>query len=92
MASEKVGNLLAYQAAERSGNTWFPRQQMRCQGHPGEKTEEDWRGPGDSPVRPLALGFDSQVSAYFLEGHFQLPAQHKPLDDLGGRHVEVGTQ
>ena len=54
-------------------------QQMRCQGHPGEKTEEDWRGPGDGPVRPLALGFDSQVSAYFLEGHFQLPAQHKPL-------------
>ena len=24
MASEKVGNLLAYQAAERSGNPWFP--------------------------------------------------------------------
>jgi len=32
------------------------------------------------------------VRARFLEGHFQLPARHEPLDDLGWRSLEVGAQ
>src|ERR1035438_9423167 len=28
----------------------------------------------------------------FLEGHFHLPAQEEPLEDLSGRLVEVGAQ
>ena len=53
---------------------------------------------GDGSVGPLTLGLHSQMSAYFLECHLQLPAQHEPLHDLdrGGREVggeqRLGTE
>ncbi len=33
-------------------------------------------------LRPLALGFDSQMSSAFLKSGFQAPAFHEILDDL----------
>ena len=67
-------------------------QHMGCKGHPGEETEEGWRSPGNGQVGPLTLRFYSQVSTHLLESYFQLPAQHKPFNNLGGSNVEVGTQ
>src|SRR5690606_25902969 len=40
----------------------------------------------------LALCFDTQVSAHFMKGHFDLPAAHKPLDDLLWRNRQIGTK
>ena len=62
------------------------------QGYPGEEAQQDWRGAGDGPVGPLALGLHTQVGADFSEGYFQLPTQHKPLDDLDGIGVGVGAE
>ena len=52
------------------------------QGDPGEETHQGRSGAGDGPVGPLALGFHSQMSPHLLEGDLQLPAQHKPFQDL----------
>ena len=40
------------------------------------------RRAADGQLGPLALGLDAEVPSHLLEGHFHLPAQHEPGDDL----------
>lgn len=47
--------------------------------------EEQRSRPLNGPIRPLALGLTTQVSAAFLEGRFSTPALHTIADDLLGR-------
>ena len=37
-------------------------------------------------------GFHPQMGAHFLEGDFELPRQHKPLEDLGRVRRWVGAE
>ena len=47
---------------------------------------------GDGPVRPLALGLYSQVGPHLLKSDLQLPAKHKPFQDLGRVRCRAGAQ
>ena len=72
MASTKVGNGLAYQAAVRWAEGSLLPQKMGCQGGPGEDPHQDWRSTGNGSIRPLALGLHAQVSPHLLKGDLQL--------------------
>ena len=101
MASMKVGAGLAYHAAVR----WVMGHCF-CSRWAASATQEkspintgvvrpawcDRRGAGDGPVGPLTLGFHSQMRPHLLEGDLQLPAQHKPFQDLCRSHCRVGTE
>ena len=43
-------------------------------------------------VRPLALGFDAEMSARLLKGDFQRPAQDKAFHDLWGGDTAVRAE
>ena len=43
-------------------------------------------------VGPLALGFDAEMRAGFLEGDLELPARDEPLENIGGSGVEIGAE
>ena len=62
------------------------------QRHQGEETEQRWGRAGDRTIGPLALGLDAQVGPHLVEGHFELPAQDEPGEDLLGIGFEVGTE
>ena len=47
---------------------------------------------GDGVIRPLALGLHAQMRSHFLEGDLQLPAQHKPFQNLRRFHGQVSAQ
>ena len=55
----------------------------------GQATPE-WCANGE--VGPLALSFDAEMGAGVLEGDLQLPAGDKPLKDIDGSGVEIGTE
>ena len=44
---------------------------------------------GNRQVAPLGFRFQTKMRARFLKGRFNRPAHHDPLDDLGGRGVEL---
>ena len=92
MASANVGSGLGIPSGRPGNGRAFFVGQVSCQRYPGEESKKRRCRTGDGPVGPLTLGLHSQMSAYFLECHLQLPAQHEPLHDLdrGGR--EVGGQ
>ena len=46
----------------------------------------------DGQIRPLALGSPTQVGPHLLEGAFQLPAQYKPVQDLGRVRRRIGAE
>ena len=87
------------------GGCWFGVPRRRALGHgplflqqvgrqcnPGKEPHQYRRGAGDGPVGPLTLGFHSQMRPHFLEGDLQLPAQHKPFQDLCRSHCRFGTE
>jgi len=39
----------------------------------GKQAQEGGRDAADGPVRPLALRFDAEMVAHFMEGHFNRP-------------------
>ena len=43
-------------------------------------------------IRPLPLGFQTQMGPALLESDLQLPAQHKPLNNPGRRYTGGGAQ
>jgi len=49
-------------------------------------------GTGNGPLRPLALRFDAQMRADFMEGDFHLPAPGKPEQDLDRIGLLVGAE
>ncbi len=57
-----------------------------------EERQAQRRGARDGQVVPLALAFDAQVSAGFLEGGFHRPAAHEGVDDGGGFQSRVGGE
>ena len=67
-------------------------QQVGGQSYPGEKPHQGRRSAGDGPIGPLALGFHAQVRPSLHEGNFQLPAQHKPFQNLHRGNGRVSTQ
>jgi hypothetical protein len=58
----------------------------------GEQAEQNWRGPKNCLVGPLALGFDAEMGADFLEGDLDLPAADEPVEDVARISVAVGCQ
>ena len=67
-------------------------QRVSGQGGPGKDTNQDRSSAGDGLVRPLVLGLHAQMGPHLLEINFQLPAQHKPSQDLGRVRRRVGTE
>ncbi len=67
-------------------------QSMGGQSASGEEARQDGRGAGDGQAGPLALGFHARMGASFLEGDFELPTQHKPLEDLGRVRRRAGAE
>ncbi len=64
---------------------------MGDQEEPAEEAAQD-RGGTDDGRRPLALSFDAQVGADFLEGDFHLPALQVRGEHGGGAPVGIGTE
>jgi len=58
----------------------------------GEHAEQDRRGAQDCLIGPLALGFDAEMSAGFLEGDFDLPTADEPGKDVARTGVKIGCQ
>src|ERR1700681_4286157 len=58
----------------------------------GKQSEQSWRGAQDRLVGPLTLGFDAEMGADFLEGHFDLPAAHEPGENVARTGVEIGGE
>jgi hypothetical protein len=65
---------------------------VRPQGDDGEQAEQNWRGSKNCFVGPLALGFNAEVGADFLEGNLDLPAADEPAEDIARMSVEIGRQ
>ena len=57
---------------------------MSSQSDPGKQAQKERRGTSNRLVRPLALGFNAQMSTNFFKGDFKLPALHKPFSNLEG--------
>jgi hypothetical protein len=55
----------------------------------GEKAEQDWCGAQDCFVGPLALGFNTEMSADFFECDLNLPATDEPRKDVAGKSLEI---
>ena len=91
-ASAKVGSRLGYQAAWRTGRRVGQHRRMGQQRHQREQPQQRRRRPPDGQLRPLALGLDAEVAADLFLGHFHLPAQHEPAQDLGRVGGQVGAQ
>ena len=62
------------------------------EGDDGEEAERRRGGAKDCEIGPLALGFDAEMGAGFLEGDLELPARDEPLEDIDGSGVEIGTE
>ena len=73
------------------GQETSPLGLMSQQSHPLEQAHQNGCGAGDGFGRPLALGFDTQMHAHFLKGHFALPTTGEPGQDLvwGSRLVRA---
>ena len=61
------------------------RVQYHCHQHDqAENTKQARGGALNGLVRPLALGFEAQMSPHFFEGDFDVPTSNEPRDDLCG--------
>ena len=49
-----------------------------------EQAEQNGAGASNGQVGPLPLGFEADMGADLLEGHFDLPALDKPSQNLIG--------
>jgi hypothetical protein len=67
-------------------------QAVRKQGDQGKQAQQSGDSTRNRQVRPLALGFQAQVSACFLKSNFDIPTQNKPMQDLEGAGIQVGAE
>ena len=58
---------------------------MRPKRYDGKQAEQGRSGSKDCLIGPLALCFDADVSAGFLECDLDLPATVEPGEDVDGR-------
>jgi len=65
---------------------------MSHQGNPRKQPQQQWCRAGNRFVRPLALGFNAEMPPDLLKGDFNLPAPHKPLNDLERSNGWASTQ
>ena len=65
---------------------------MRPEGDEREQAKQRRGGAQNGEVGPLALSFDAEMGAAFLEGDLQLPARDEPLEDIDGSGVEIGAE
>ena len=65
---------------------------MRPEGDERDAAEERRGGAQDGEVGPLALSFDAEMGAGFLEGELWLPARAEPLEDIDGSGSEIGGE
>jgi len=65
---------------------------MRKQSDQREQSQENRCGSPYRQIRALPLGLEPEMPLCLLEGHFQLPAHHKPKDDLLWISFKVGTE
>ncbi len=49
-------------------------------------------GAGDGQIRPLPLGFHTEMPARFFKGDFPIPAQHKVFGNLLRAHRAIGAE
>ena len=92
-ASAKVGKLLSVVPGRPPNSTTRPcHVAMGEQSDHREQPHKRRCGPAYRQIRPLTLRLESQMSAYLLEGHFQLPTRDEPREDLLRIGVEIGTQ
>ena len=92
MASTKVGDGLAYQAAVRWAEGRCCRRRWSARVVQEKSPIRIGVVPGNGQVRPLALGLHAQMRPHLLEGDLQLPAQHKPFQDLRRVRRRIGAE
>lgn len=56
-----------------------------------KQSQQDRRGARDCQITPLTLCLHPQALPRLFKGDFQSPAHHKPVDDLFGAHLRIGT-
>ena len=72
---------------------WCFGEEFACpQADEAVQSQQHRRCPFDRVIGPLALGFDAEMGADFLEGGLDLPAAHEDADDFGRVHVRVGAE
>ncbi len=59
---------------------------MSEQGDHRKQAEQSRCAAQDRKIGPLSLGLDAQMRAHFMKSNLDLPATHKPLDDLHRRN------
>src|ERR1700752_30106 len=57
-----------------------------------EQAQQDWSGPRNGMVRPLALGFQPELSPTLFNGDRNGPAHDHPLQDLHRGGLQVSTE
>ena len=92
MASLKVQCDFGYQAAVAGTSGRVGCEVVRPEGDEREQAEQRRGGAHNRKVGPLALGFDAEMGAGFLEGDLELPARDEPLEDIDGSGVEIGAE
>jgi len=71
-----------------SGFYWFVAHEPgEDQAHNTEQSQQAWSGPQHALDRPVARRGKAQVSARFLEGHFDAPAAGVQADNSVGAIV-----
>lgn len=76
-----------------SNGEFLPFGGLMCQqGHQRKQTQQGRWGARNGGIRPLALGFDPQVSADFVKGDFHAPAADKPAQNLARIQVQDRRQ
>jgi hypothetical protein len=57
-----------------------------------KQAQQHGGGASDRQIRLLPLGFHTQMAATFFEGHFHIPAPHKPFNNLLRSHRPIGAE
>ena len=57
-------------------------QTMGHQSNQAEESQETRRCTFDSPIRPMALGAETEEGPHLLESDLDVPAQDEPFDNL----------
>src|SRR3990172_8490616 len=65
---------------------------MSNQRNPREQAQQHRSRTGNGFIRPLALSFNAEMAPRFFKSDFDLPAHHKPFDNLVRSNGWVCTQ
>src|SRR5437868_1538849 len=88
----KSGLRFAIPSRRAQGERMSKREMMGQQRDKGKQSQDGWTGAQDGVGGPLALTFKAQMSADFLEGHFNAPTSNNPGQNLQGVGGLVGSE